>query len=107
VLTVNVSAAVATLDREKMNGAKLAPVFWGILLLPFAFKLRRAGKRMRNAICSILLLVAGAAAMTALGGCGGSSGSSAPPPTPANYTITVTATSGTVSSNTTLYLTVN
>ena len=106
-LTIQVPASTARLDRQNMNGAKLAPVFWGILLLPFAFKLRRAGKRMRGALCSILLLAAGAAAMTALGGCGGSSGSSTPSPTPVNYTITVTATSGAVSSNTTLYLTVN
>jgi hypothetical protein len=105
--TVQVPAVTASLDPEKANHGKLPPVFLGILLLPFAFKLRRAGKRMRGALSLVLLLAASAAAMTALGGCGGSSGSSTSQSSPSNYTITVTATSGAMSCNTTLYLTVN
>ncbi len=106
-LTIQMPATVARLDRGKTNGAKLPPVLWGVLLLPFAIRLRRAGKRMRSAICLTLLLAAGAAAITTLGGCGGSSGSSTQGQNPTSYAITVTATSGAVTSNTTLYLTVN
>jgi streptogramin lyase len=108
-LSIQVPSTTAKLDQEKTNGTRLPPVLWGMLLLPFAIKLRRAGKRMRSTICLILLMVASAAAMTALGGCssGGSSGSSTPQQGTSNYTITVTTTSGTASSNTTLYLTVN
>ena len=92
-------------DRDERIGRKLPPVLWGILILPFVGRLRRASKQMRRTISLMLLLAASLATVTALNGCGGksSSGSSQP----SNYTITVTATSGGVSSFTTLSLTVN
>jgi len=107
MLSIQVPATTTMLDREGPSGRRLPPALWGILLLPFACRLRRAGKRMRRAISLMLLLAACVAAGTALGGCGGNSSSSGSTPPPADYTITVTATSGTVSSSTTLTLVVN
>ncbi|MGA3162031.1 MAG: MBG domain-containing protein [Terracidiphilus sp.] len=106
-LSIQVPATTTMLERNGPAGFKLPPVLWGVLLLPFAGKLRRSGKRMRRAISLMLLLAACVAAGTALGGCGGSSSSSGSTTQPSDYTITVTATSGTVSSSTTLTLVVN
>ena len=92
------------LDWHGPSGRKLPPVLWGLLLLPFAYKLRRAGKRMSRTISLMLFLAVSLAAVTALGGCGGSSSSNTQP---SDYTLTVTATSGTVSSSTILTLIVN
>jgi hypothetical protein len=106
-LAIHLPTTSSMLDWQVPIGHKLPPVLWGILLLPFAGRLRRAGKRMRRTISLMLLLAACVAAMTALGGCGGKSSSSESTSQPSSYTITVTATSGAVSSSTTLTLNVN
>jgi hypothetical protein len=103
-LSIRVPASSGMMERKDTIGSKLPPVLWGILLLPFAYKLRRAGKRLGRTLSLLLLLAAGLGAITALSGCGGSSGSSSQSN---NYTITVTATSGSVTSTTLLSLTVN
>jgi hypothetical protein len=93
-------------DRQDSTGRGLPPVLWGILLLPFAGILRRAGKRMRRATSLVLLLTASLAVATTLGGCGNGS-SSSNTTQPSDYKITVTAASDSVSSSTTLTLVVN
>jgi hypothetical protein len=84
--------------------ARMAPLTLALLLLPFAGKLRRAGKRMGRTISLLLLLVAGMAAMTGLTGCGSNSGFFSQPKQ--NYSVTVTVSAGTQSQSSTLSLTV-
>ena len=103
-LSIQLPSSASMLDWHGPSGRKLPPVLWGLLLLPFAYKLRRAGKRMSRTISLMLFLAVSLAAVTALGGCGGSSSSNTQP---SDYTLTVTATSGTVSSSTILTLIVN
>ena len=85
-------------------GRGLAPLALGILLLPFAGKMRRSGKRLGRLCCSLLLLLASAGAVAGLSGCGSVNGFIGQPQTTSN--LTVTATSGALSHTTTLTLTV-
>jgi hypothetical protein len=80
------------------------PFAFGFLLLPFGGKLgRAAGKRVRRSGLWLVLLLAGLSAIAMLAGCGAvNTGYSAE----RNYTITVTATSGTLSHSTNFNLTV-
>jgi hypothetical protein len=64
---------------------------------------RRLGKTLGRTIFTLLLLVAGASAMAGLSGCGATSGFFGQPTQ--TYTMTVTATSGTLSHATTITLT--
>ncbi len=104
-LSIQLPATSSRLDPQGTTGRKLPPVLWGVLLLPFAGRLRRAGRRMRRAVSLMLLLAASLAVVTALGGCGG--GSSSNSSQASDYSITVTATAGAVSNSTTLTLIVN
>ena len=79
--------------------SKLPLVAVGLLLLPFARKWRKAGKRM-NRWLGLMLIAAGMTAAISATGCGGSSG---PPQT---YNVTVTVTAGALSHSTPLTLTV-
>lgn len=81
------------------QGRKLPLVAVGLLLLPFARKWRKAGKRMNRWQC-LLLIAAGMTAATGATGCGDSS---SPLQT---YNVTVTVTSGAVTHSTQLALTV-
>jgi hypothetical protein len=76
----------------------------GLLLLPFAGKLRRIGERMGRAIFWLWLLTAGAAAITGLSGCASGNGFFGQPQK--TYSVTVTVTAGTLSHSTDLTLTV-
>jgi hypothetical protein len=80
------------------------PLLLGVLLLPFAGKLRLAGKRMGTAILCLWLFAAGAAAIAGLSGC--ASGNGFFGQAPKTYTVTVTVTAGTLSHSTNLTLTV-
>jgi hypothetical protein len=82
----------------------LPPLLLSLLLLPFAGKLRRAGKRMRNTILLLVLLTAGAAAMTGLTGCGTGNGFFAQPQK--THIVTITVTAGSLSHSTNVTLTV-
>jgi len=100
-LTVQVPSTTA---QAGGLGRTLAPFSLALLLLPFAGRMRRAGKRLSREISLLLLLMIGAAAMTALSGCGSTNGFFGQPQK--TYTITATVTSGTVSHSTNLTLTV-
>jgi len=100
-LTVQVPSTTA---KAGGLGRTLAPFSLALLLLPFAGRMRRAGYRMGRLISLLLLLMIGAAAMTALSGCGSTNGYFGQPLT--SYTITATATAGNVSRSTNLTLTV-
>ena len=83
---------------------RLAPFSLALLLLPFAGRLRRTGKRLGRMMCALLLLGAGMATMAGMSGCGSTSGFFAQQQQ--SYTVTVTATSGALSHSTTVTLTV-
>ncbi|MGB6742615.1 MAG: Ig-like domain repeat protein, partial [Terracidiphilus sp.] len=72
----------------------VAPFALALILLPFAGRLRRAGKRLGRTLSMLLLLVAGAAAIAGISGCGSTSGFFAQQQQ--SYTVTVTGTSGTL-----------
>ncbi len=84
---------------------KLAPVALALLLLPFAGRMRRAGKKLGRAMSILLLIVAAITATMGLSGCG-ASGSGFFAQSPKSYSLTVTGTSGAVSRSTNLTLTV-
>jgi len=73
-LTIQLSQSLA---QTQPNGAaggnlatRLAPFSLAVLILPFAGRMRRAGKRLGRAAFVLLLLIAGMAAMAGLSGCG-------------------------------------
>jgi hypothetical protein len=83
--------------------SKLPYLALGLLLLPFAGRLRKTGKRLGRML-PLLLLLAGLAAAAGLNGCGSTQGFFGQ--APATYTIQVTGTSGALSHSTTVTLTV-
>jgi hypothetical protein len=93
-------------------GKQPLPIALGLLLLPFAYKFRKAGRTLQRGNHALLILVAALAITTALAvglsGCGGSSsgGNSGGNTTPRTYLLTVTATAGAYSQTTTLTLVV-
>jgi hypothetical protein len=80
-----------------------APFAFALLLLPFAGRIRRSGKRMARMLSVLLILAAGAAATAGVTGCGGSGFFASAAKT---YTINVSITAGSLSQATTLNLTV-
>jgi uncharacterized membrane protein len=94
----------AGLDRRSFDRNGLAVVAMGLLLLPFTRKSRRITRPMRRTMLAVLSLafVGGLAGITGCGG-GSSGGGSTQPQT---YSITVTATSGSLSHSTNVSLTV-
>jgi trimeric autotransporter adhesin len=96
---------VARLEPGTQIHRTLPPVALGFLLLPLAaMRRRRLGKTLGRTIFTLFLLVAGASAMAGLSGCEPTSGLFAQPSQ--TYTMTVTATSGTLSHATTVTLTI-
>jgi formate hydrogenlyase subunit 3/multisubunit Na+/H+ antiporter MnhD subunit len=75
-----------------------------LLLLPFAGRLRRRARKLSGICAMLLLLIGTAAGMTMLSGCGSANGFLSQPQQ--SYTVTVTATSGTLTHSTTVTLTV-
>jgi len=104
-LTVQLPAATAHVDRKELPSLPYALL--GILLLPFAGKMRRAGKRLGRTMVILLLLTVGIASMAGISGCtnsGASSTSSAQQKQ--TYTMVETVTSGALSHSATITLTV-
>jgi hypothetical protein len=99
----------ASLDPRHSPNRGIPPALWGILLLPFAGRLRRArlaraGQKLSAHCWLLLLLGAGIAATVGLSGCGSGNGFFGQQQ--GTYTLTVTASAGAVSHSTTVTLTV-
>jgi hypothetical protein len=90
-------------QAAKVAGS-LAPFALALMLLPFAGRMRRAGKRLGRMLSVLLLLGAGLAAVTGLSGCGSSNGFFGQ--APHTYTITITGTSGGLSHSGTVTVTI-
>jgi hypothetical protein len=103
-LAIQLPSPVAHLDPRSRSGHELPVMVLAFLLLPFAGRLRALRQRLGGTISLLLWAVAGVGAMAALGGCGATSGLFADQAK--TYTVTVTATSGTLSHATSLTLTV-
>jgi hypothetical protein len=104
-LTIQLPQVTASLDRKHALNRHIQPVFWALLLLPFAGGMRRAGKRFGRVLSVLMLMIAGLSAMATLNGCGGSSNGFFGQQ-PKTYTVTVIATSGRLSHSTNVTLTV-
>jgi sugar lactone lactonase YvrE len=104
-MTVHVPATSTGLPRFSHWAIASAFPLVGILMLPLGAQWKR--RSLKQVQFAVLLLIAVGAMGTQLG-CGGTTGTThtAPVQQPTNYTITVTATSGSVSHSTDLTLTV-
>jgi hypothetical protein len=103
-LTVNTTAPTTTTaaNYARLFGKRVGGIMLGCVLLFIA------PKRRRWTALGLMLLTAGALAVTACGGSGhSSSGTGGSPGTPAgSYTVTVTATSGAINATTQVNVTV-
>jgi hypothetical protein len=102
--TINVPQSVARIDHNRPGQPNSPSALWAALLLPFALVVRRKSKRLGQGISLLLLLAAGVCATVGLTGCGTTSGLFAEQQQ--SYTITVTATAGTLTHSTQVTLTV-
>jgi hypothetical protein len=106
-----ISTAQTTAAVEKYSGgnhrspSRTAPVSLALVVLLCMGGLRRNGKHLRNVMYAVIVVLAGGAA-TLLSGCGGSSGAIQQGPTSQSYTITITATAGSLQHSTNVTLTV-
>lgn len=103
-LSIQLPAVTAHVDTRPAAGRVIPPLLWGVLLLPFAGRLRRISKHLSRFLSLLLWIIVGSAALATLNGCGSSNGFFGQPRQ--TYIITVTATSGTVTHSTNLTLTV-
>jgi hypothetical protein len=100
-LSVTVPSSAAVQQNESLFGRGTWPLALGLLLLPFARRSRKAGRRW---LAVVILAAAGLTTGLGLSACGGGSSKQTPPPQ--TYTLTVTATSGTLTQSTNLTLVV-
>jgi hypothetical protein len=101
----NIHLAKSDLGMPRSNLAvRLAPLSLALILLPFAGRLRRAGRRMGRALSAVLLLAASMAAMAGISGCGSSSGFFAQQQQ--TYAVSITGTAGALLHSATVSLTV-
>jgi hypothetical protein len=103
-LTIQLASTSAAMNKKYPTSGKLPPMVWGILLLPFVVRARRVSKRLRGMIVTLLLTASGLAALFTLGGC--VSGNGFFGHQQSTYTVTVTATSGSLKRSTNLTLNV-
>ncbi len=87
-------------------GSRMTPFALALLLMPFAGKLRNAGKRLGRMRPTLLMLAAAMVVIAGLGGCGATNDVVGPTHQVQTYTMTVIGTTGTLSESTTVTLTV-
>jgi sugar lactone lactonase YvrE len=103
-LTIQLPPASASMTKEGPASRALPPILWGVILLPFAFRLRSGGKRLRVFLFTLGLTAAALGALSALSGCVGGNGFFGQKSS--SYTVTVTATSGPLTRSTNVTLNV-
>jgi DNA-binding beta-propeller fold protein YncE len=115
-LTLTLPGQAAALPLKIPFRRGPAPLSLGLILLPFAGRMRRASRRLKGArlksmICLLVLALAALTSLVGLTGCGGGAGSTltatSPTPTSQSYTLTVVATSGSLSHSIPVTLTVD
>ena len=105
--TVTVTIQTATATAMRRTPSRLEPFAAALLLLPLlgTAKMRKRGRTLQRLVCVALLTLAGVAASVALSGCGsGGNGLFAQPSQ--NYTVSITATSGSLQHTATVTLNV-
>jgi hypothetical protein len=105
-LTVDVPSDSASLPQSGRSERQLLAASFGLLVLPLVSLLRKKGRGVQTWMGMIVLGLAATALIS--GGCGGgkSSGGGGTKGQPQSYTLTITATSGSLSKATTVTLTV-
>ena len=106
-LTVSVPSSNTARIDPRPSGRPNLPILWSLALLPFVACWRRRWGLRRNGLSLLVLGSVGTLTVTCLSSCGGAGSaktSSVPPPQ--SYVLTVQATSGALTSTTTLTLTV-
>ena len=101
-LTFSIPALATAAPKPEQPGRSASPLLWALLLLPFAARFGRAGKRMRRALLLLFCLAASGVAIAGFSGCSARNGFFGQPPTA--YDITVTVTAGSLSHSTNLTL---
>jgi hypothetical protein len=110
-ITLVVTTAQTTAAVEKYSGSnhrspgRTAPISFAVAMLLCIGGLKRNRKYLRRTLCAAIVVLAGGIA-TLLSGCGGSSGANQTGSTPQSYTITVTATAGSLQHSTNVTLTI-
>jgi len=113
-LTQHSGAQFAVNHRGAPNSGKtgslpgrLAPLsLAALVMLPFAGRLRRTGRRLGRFMCVFLLLTAGMIAASGMSACGNGSANGFFAQPQQSYTVTVTGTSGALSHTATVALTI-
>jgi hypothetical protein len=103
-LPLTMAAARPSPGSPGKMASRLAPFALALLLLPFAGRMRKSGRRFSRVLSVLLLSIAGMAALAGLSGCSSNTGFYGQQQT--SYTLTVTATSGALLHSTTVALTV-
>jgi hypothetical protein len=96
--------ASASMKEEYPDSEKLPLILWGMLLLPFAVRMRSAGKRLRGILLALLVAAAALGTLSTMSGCARGNGFFGQQQS--SYTVTVTATSGPLTRSTRLTLNV-
>jgi hypothetical protein len=109
-LTISVPTTASVRPMRSLFGKDSPPIALGLVLMPFAFRFRKAGRKLQGNNRALLVIVTAIATAfvlaIGLSACGGSSngGSSGGNTTPRTYPLTLTAIAGTYSQTTTLTL---
>ena len=101
-LAIQVPTQTASLRNNHLLALQSSSILLGILLLPFS---ERMSRLLAKRACTITVLLV-ALALSALGALAGCNSGSTPTHQPVNYTLTVIATSGTLTHSTALTLTI-
>jgi hypothetical protein len=109
-MTVTLAASAALRPAEKLFPEKrfpggALPIALGLILLPFAGRLRRTARGLTGTVCLLVIGLGLAAGLTSCGGSGGSGGGGSEG-TPETYILTVTASAGPLSNVSTVELVV-